>query len=413
MHRPITISRLGHLGDGIAEAPCGPVYAARTLPGEVVAGTVEGSRLAAPRILSPSPRRVRPPCPHYAGCGGCGLQHASDRFVTEWKQSVVAQALAAHGLEAPFRPPHISPPRSRRRATLAVKRTKSGAHVGFYAPGSSAVIDTPDCLILHPRIAAARPFLARVAARGASRKATLAAAVTCLDHGLDIAISGGKPADTALAGALAALAGEAGVTRLTWSGETLAQSARPGLSLDGIVVQPPPGAFLQATAEGEAALRAAVSDATHGAARIVDLFAGLGTFALPLARRAELHAVEGDTALTGALAAGWRGADGLKQLTSETRDLFRRPLEPEELDRFDAAVIDPPRAGAEAQTSRLAASAVPRIAAISCNPVTFARDARILIQGGYRLDWVQVVDQFRWSPHVELAASFTRGHTRA
>ena len=174
------------------------------------------------------------------------------------------------------------------------------------------------------------------------------------------------------------------------------------------LVAPPPGAFLQATAEGEAALLAAVTEAVGNARRIVDLFAGSGTFALPLSEQAEVHAVEGDAAMMAALEKGWRQAPGLKKVTTETRDLFRRPLEPDEFKGIDAVVIDPPRAGAEAQVHVLARSTVPVIAMVSCNPITFARDTRILLRGGYRLDWVQVVDQFRWSAHVELAARFSR-----
>jgi 23S rRNA (uracil1939-C5)-methyltransferase len=173
-------------------------------------------------------------------------------------------------------------------------------------------------------------------------------------------------------------------------------------------VAPPPGAFLQATEEGERALLRSVSDALGPVRKVADLFAGVGTFALPLAERAEVLAVEGDAAMTAALEKGWRGAEGLKRVTAETRDLFRRPLEPDELRGFDGVVIDPPRAGADAQTAVLAVSAVPVIASVSCNPVTFARDARVLVAGGYQLDWVQVVDQFRWSAHVELVARFSR-----
>jgi 23S rRNA (uracil1939-C5)-methyltransferase len=407
---PVTIDRLGHRGDGIARDGGTVLYAPRTLPGEVIDGPREGDRIVRPRILTPAAERVRAPCPHYAACGGCALQHASDGFVAAWKQEVVAQALAVHGLEAPFRPMHTSPAFARRRATFAMRRSKGGAMVGFHAPGSHMVTDVPECRLIHPALAAARPALAGIAALGGSRKSTLSATVTRLDAGLDVAVTAGKPADAGLVADLAALCARHGILRLAWEGEVIAQAERPRLTLGGVTVTPPPGAFLQATAEGEAALRAAVMEATAGAARIVDLFAGLGTFALPLARRAEVHALEGDAAMVRALEEGWRGATGVKPVTAEARDLFRRPLEPDELARFDAAVIDPPRPGAETQARRLAASTVPRIAAVSCNPVTFARDARVLVAGGYRLCWVQVVDQFRWSPHVELAALFARDH---
>jgi 23S rRNA (uracil1939-C5)-methyltransferase len=208
---------------------------------------------------------------------------------------------------------------------------------------------------------------------------------------------------------LARLAETYGLARLTWEGEVIALRTAPVQRFGRAIVTPPPGAFLQATAEGERVLLRAVALALGGGvARIADLFAGVGTFALPLAERAEVHAVEGDIAMAAALEKGWRMAEGLKRLTVETRDLFRRPLDETELGRFDAVVIDPPRAGAEAQTATLAASTVPLIAAVSCNPVTFARDARVLVAGGYTLDWVQVVDQFRWSSHVELVARFSK-----
>jgi len=413
MSAPVTIERLGHLGDGIGHADGRPLYVARALPGEVVEGAREGDRIARPRILTPAPERVRPPCPHYGACGGCALQHATDGFVADWKRGIVAQALAAQGMRAEIRATQTSPAISRRRATFALKRTKAGVLVGFHAPASWVVTDTPDCRLVAPSLTAARPALAEIAALGGSRKGALSATVTQLDNGLDVAVTGGKPADAALRRALAALCGTHGLVRLAWNGEPIAQAERAVLRLDGIAVSPPPGAFLQATKEGEVALRAAIAEATRGASRIVDLFAGVGTFALPLARTAEVHAVEGDPGMTEALAAGWRGATGLKRVTTEARDLFRRPLEPAELTGFEAAVIDPPRAGAEAQAARLARSAVPRIASLSCNPVSFARDARLLAAGGYRLDWVQVIDQFRWSPHVELAAQFTRDHTAA
>jgi 23S rRNA (uracil1939-C5)-methyltransferase len=408
----LTIERLGHRGDGIGRDAAGrALYAPRTLPGEVVEGARAGDRIARPRILTPSPERVRPPCPHYAACGGCALQHASEGFVAGWKEAVVAQALAAQGLSAPFRPMHVSPPFARRRATFALKRTKGGVLVGFHAPGSSTITDTPECRLVDPALSAARPALAALAGAGGSRKGALAATVTKLDAGIDVAVTGGKLLDKGLREALGRLCGDHGIVRLTWDGEPVAQAERPRLSIVGIAVTPPPGAFLQATEAGEAALRAAVDAALGPARQVVDLFAGCGTFALPLTRRAEVHAVEGDAAMVAALQEGWRAAGGLHRLTAEARDLFRRPLEPDELAGFDGAVIDPPRAGAEAQTARLAASGVPRIAAVSCNPATFARDARVLCEAGYRLDWVQVVDQFRWSTHVELAAQLTRPHT--
>lgn len=403
-----TISRLGHQGDGVAD---GPLFAPRTLPGEIVSGIAEGSRLTGIRIETPSQHRVQPPCRHYKSCGGCQLQHASDSFVAEWKTDVVRNALRAQGLETEFRPIHTSPPRSRRRATLAVRRTKKGALAGFHGQASDVITEVPDCQLLEPALMAAIPVAEALALAGVSRKTPLAVTVTSSEAGLDMLVKNGKPLDGPLRIELAQLADKHRIARLTWDDEPVAMEQPPVQPFGPALVCPPPGAFLQATRAGEAALLAGVLEITKGAKRIVDLFAGCGTFALPLAQAAEVHAVEGEREMVAALDAGWRKAKGLKKVTTETRDLFRNPLLPEDLNpfgaAFDAAVIDPPRAGAEAQVAQLAKARTPVIAYVSCNPVSFARDAKTLVAAGYSLDWVQAVDQFRWSAHTELVARFT------
>lgn len=407
----LTIERLGHLGDGVAHRPDGgAVFVPGALPGEVVEAEVSGERATSLRILAPSPDRVAAPCPHYRGCGGCSLMHASDRLIAGWKEEVVRSALLAQGLDAPLRPTITSPPRSRRRATLAGRRTKSGVLVGFHGRASGMISAVTGCLLLHPDLLAVLPALEAVTGLGASRKGEMALAITLTDGGVDLAVEGGKPPDQSLFSALSALAAEARLARIAWNGEAVATLRPPQQSFGPARVTLPAGAFLQATREGEAALVGAVREAVGAAAHVADLFAGAGTFALPLTARAEVHAVEGDTAMLAALATGWRQASGagLLRLTHEARDLFRRPLLAAELAHHDAVVIDPPRAGAEAQTRELARSRVPVIAAVSCNPVTFARDARILTDAGWRIDWLQVIDQFRWSPHVELVARFAR-----
>lgn len=406
MRQDFTIERLGHMGDGIAP---GPLFAPRTLPGETISAEVSGSQLDDIRIVTPSPDRVAPPCRHYRSCGGCQLQHASDSFVEGWKLEVVRAALAALGIETEWRPVVTSPPQSRRRATLAVRRTKKGSLAGFHGRASGTIVEIPDCRLLDPALIAALPLAEALAQAGASRKGEMDVTMTVTRNGLDVLVAGGKPADTPLRMELAGLAERHRLARLTWEDEVVALREPPVQAFGAAQVAPPPGAFLQATPQGEAALLAAVAEITGGAKRVVDLFAGCGTFALPLAAQAEVHAVEGEKAMVQALDQGWRQAEGLKRVTSEARDLFRRPLMPDELKRFDAAVIDPPRAGAEAQTAELAKAGLPVIAYVSCNPVTFARDARVLVDAGYSLDWVQVVDQFRWSVHIELAAAFRRG----
>ena len=401
----ITIQRLGHKGDGIAE---GPVLAPLTLPGEIVEGDVTDGRMDAPRILTPSPDRVKAPCAHFRQCGGCALQHASDSFLAQWKQQVVETALSAQGLTAAFRPIHVSPPRSRRRATLAGTRTKKGALVGFHARRSDTIVPITDCHVLHPDLMAVLPALEQITRLGGSRSATLAFALTRSDAGIDCAVTGGKPLDEALRMALPQFLRQ--FACLTWDDETVFTETPPVQHFGTVAVTPPPGAFLQATPDGEATLVAAMIEATQGAKHIVDLFSGSGTFSFPLAARTPVHAVEGDRAMIAALDHATRHATGIKKVTSEVRDLFRRPLMGDDLAPYDAAVIDPPRAGAEAQVRELAASDIAKIGFVSCNAVTFARDAKTLTDAGFRLDWVQVVDQFRWSPHVELAASFTRPH---
>ena len=402
-----TIARLGHLGDGIIQGPEGSIFVAQTLPGEEVDGTVKGDALADVRILTPSVHRVKPPCSHARTCGGCMMQHASDAFVADWKTTIVRTALAAQGLEADLRPIITSPPRSRRRATLAARRTKGGVLMGFHSRASDVLVGVPECQLLHPDLIGAFPALEAIVKLGGSRSQEMDLAITRTSSGGDVAVTGGKPADSTQRMDLARLVEAFGLARLSWNGEVIAQRAQPMMRFGRANVPLPVGAFLQATAEGEAALLASVKGAVGPARRIIDLFAGIGTFGLPLAENAEIHAVEGDVAMLTALDKGFRMAEGIKRVTNDIRDLYRRPLEPDEFKGYDAVVIDPPRAGAEAQSHTLAKSKVPVIAAVSCNPATFARDAKILTQAGYKLNWVQVVDQFRWSPHVELAAQFT------
>ncbi len=400
----VTIERLGHHGDGIAS---GPVYVARTLPGETVEGTLEGSRLTAPRIVTPSPDRISPKCRHYKSCGGCALQHASDGFVADWQKDVVSRALEAVGLKAPIRNLHTSPTASRRRATLTGRRTKKGALVGFHGPASDTLIAVPDCQVMRPALLAALPALEEITSLAASRKSALRLSVTDTDTGLDVLVSAGKPLENAMQARLIDIANAAGFARISWDDDVIIQRVAPVLQMGTAPVPIPPGAFLQATAEGEAALLASVQDALGDARKVLDLFAGCGTFALPLSLGAEVHAVESEQSLLGALDAGWRHSKGCKRVTTERRDLFRRPLTPDELKHYDAIVIDPPRAGAEAQMSEIAAAQVQRIASVSCNPVTFAQDAAILTNSGYKLDWIDIVDQFRWSTHIEIAAGLT------
>ena len=402
----VQIERLGYKGDGIG---AGPVYVPRVLPGEVVSGRLSGDRIERPRITTPSPDRVTAPCRHFKMCGGCALQHARDDFVADWKVDVVRQALAAKGIAAPLRRLHTSPPGTRRRAVLSGRRTRSGATLGFHAPQSDQVIATPDCKILSPVILSAFPVLENLVSEGGSRKGEVRLAVTVADEGLDVVATGGREPVPGLTQSLARIAGEAGFARLTWNGETVLQQAEPCVRFAGHRIPMPPGAFLQATADGEGVLISSVREVLDGADRpVLDLFSGLGTFSVPVATSWDVHAVESSRDLLGALDRGWRHARGLHQITTEVRDLFRRPLLPEELRKFGAVVIDPPRPGAAAQIAEISRSQLPIVAHVSCDPVTFARDAQTLLSGGFDMEWLDVVDQFRWSAHIELVAAFRR-----
>lgn len=409
----LTITRLGRKGDGIAEGPDGPVYAPYTLPGEAALGEVAEGRMEAAKIARPSDHRVAAPCRHFKRCGGCALQHASDAYLASWKRDIVVAALRAQGIETEVAETITSPPNSRRRATFSARRTKKGAMVGFHARRAGEIVAIHECPLIRADLLAALPAIEALARAGASRKGELKAAVTATGAGLDVAVTGGKALEEGAEGAamrmdLAGIAEAHDLARLTWGDEPIALRRPPALRFGPATVHPPPGAFLQATAEGEAALVRLVLEGVGEAARVADLFAGCGTFSLPLTAQAEILAVEGDAALPNALEAGWRGAEGLKRLTVQARDLFRRPLLAAELNGFDAVAFDPPRAGAEAQASEIANSTVSRVVGVSCDPASFARDAAILIAGGYRLTRVTPVDQFRWSGHVELVGVFER-----
>ncbi|MFV2003511.1 MAG: class I SAM-dependent RNA methyltransferase, partial [Paracoccaceae bacterium] len=298
MAETLIIQRLGRRGDGVA---AGPVYVPMSLPGEVVGAVETDGQPGGFRIIEPAPERVSPPCQHFATCGGCSLQHASDRFVQDWKAGQVREALAAVGLAAPVDDVVTSPAKSRRRATLAGRRKKNGATVGLHARASGVIVEIPDCQLLHPDLMAAIPALRELTVAGASRKGEVTFSVTRAAAGVDVSVTGGKALSGTLGAKLAAIALRHGLARLSWGAQAVAQSAPPQQIFGRVVVTPPPGAFLQATEPGQAAMQDAVGRAVGQANSIVDLFAGCGTFSLPLAGTARVHAVEGDADMLAAL----------------------------------------------------------------------------------------------------------------
>ena len=399
------IRALGRQGDGIAD---GPVFVQRALPGETITGDPVDGRIFAPKIVEPSSDRVKPPCRHFKVCGGCLMQHASDPLLATWKMDIVRDALAAEGVDAPMRDIAVSPPRSRRRAKYAARRTKSGAMAGFHARASDALVDIQDCPLVVPGLDGGPALARELAIEGASRKGEITVHCTATPNGMDVSVEGGKPIDETLTIRLPQIAIDHNVVRLFWDRELVAQSATAKHPIGQAQVTLSPGAFLQATEHGETTLQDCVLEAIKGAKSVLDLFSGCGTFALRIAETAPVTAYEYDKPMTQACQDAANHANLTHPVKALSRDLFGDPLIPAELSKFDAVVLDPPRAGAAAQVAQLAKSDVQTIAYVSCDPATFARDAKILTGAGYVTQWVQVVDQFRWSAHVELAACFVR-----
>ena len=406
----LSIVRLGHDGDGIAETPQGRVFVPFTLPGESIEAEVEGARGRLVATILPSPDRQTPACVHFGTCGGCALQHLRPAPYIAFKRALVVEAFKSRGLAPDVAEVMPIAPGTRRRVVLSAVRSPDGASLGFHAARGEAVIAVQECPVARPEIVRALPALRGLAEPLLSRRGALRMTVTAAGNGLDVAVSGAKPGADGAARLRAFEAARRGrFLQVTLDGELLVSLGTPMIDVDGIKVDLPPNAFLQAAVEAETELRGVVLAATIGAKRVADLFAGLGTFSLPLARRAQVTAVEVDRAALGALSAARRRTPGLKPITTIARDLFREPLSAKELDGFNAVVLDPPRQGAKAQAEMLAKSKVPLVVAVSCNPATLARDARILVDGGYALGAVTPVDQFLWSPHVELVAVLRRG----
>ncbi len=397
----IRIERLGHHGDGLAD---GPIFAPRTLPGEVVTGDLEGDRLCNVKVLHPSDERVKPGCPAYNRCGGCSLHHASDGFVENWKSEFVESALAAQGIKCSVRNFSQSPPKTRRRVKFTGTRTKKFAVVGFLGRDKKTIQNIDGCLVITNTLNSIIPFLEEFTHRFSSRKARLS--FWCLETqtGIDVAVDGlGDVSKTELE-AMASLAGATGIARLTVGDDTVMQSTAPKIVLGNVSVEPPARTFTQATLHGECALQKSVHEAVLGAKNVVDLFSGIGTLSLPLAKFVKVDAFEVSRDSCLALDLAVKKADGLKEVNVYQRDLFRRPLDDEELNKYGAAIIDPARAGAEEQTKWMARSNLDRIALVSCNPVTLARDLKILLDAGFALSWLDVIDQFRWTTHTEVVA---------
>jgi 23S rRNA (uracil1939-C5)-methyltransferase len=412
----LTIDAMGAQGDGVARGASGAVFVPLTLPGEQVRVRVEGDRGDLIEVLSPSSERIAPVSPHYGDCGGCSLQHWAAEPYLEWKRQQVIQALAWEKLETEVAATIASPPASRRRLGLHARpggKKGAPAVLGFKARKSWRLVDVSRCPVADPALERAFPALRKLAAAFFEHpKSAPTLHVTTTLSGIDVDVtgverrSGGLSADARMRAAEAA--GEADFARVTMGGEILYQARQPVVRLGPATVGLPAGAFLQASPPAEAAMAALCVEAARGARMIADLFCGVGTFTFRLAEVAPVLAADSDEPAIRALRSAMATAPGLRAITAEARDLFRRPLTAEDLRKVEAVVFDPPRAGAAAQTAEIARSGAAVVAGVSCNPSTFARDARMLVDAGFRLEKVTPVDQFLWSPHIELVGVFRR-----
>jgi 23S rRNA (uracil1939-C5)-methyltransferase len=408
----LAIIRVAHRGDGVAETPAGPIFVPYTLPGETVeVESIPGhpDRRHLLRVETASPERIEPFCPHFGICGGCAIQHWTAPHYREWKRSLVVEALAQAGLDAPVDALIDAHGDGRRRATFHARLgARDILEVGFAALRAHHIVGIDRCPVLAPSLDGAIPAAWAIAEALKPQNKPLDIQATATDAGIDMDVRGSGALNAARMGVLARLAATHKLARLTRHGELIAQRATPTVMVGRAHVTLPPGSFLQATVAGELALARLVQDHVGSAKVIADLFCGLGPFALRLAERARVMAFDADAGAIAALKQATNMTSGLKPIDAETRDLFKRPLYAQELKRVDALVFDPPRQGAEAQARELAKSAVPVVVAVSCNAATFARDARLLVDGGYRLKSITPVDQFRHSAHVEIVAKLER-----
>jgi 23S rRNA (uracil1939-C5)-methyltransferase len=398
------ILRLGHAGDGVT---ADGLFVPYTVPGDVVRVSREGTRGRLLEIVTPGESRGEPACPHFGRCGGCALQMMAREPYLAWKRDSVITALKQRGIaDAPVEDIRAVGPGTRRRAMFKARANEHAVSLGFYEPESRRLVDIAKCPVLVPELAQLIVPLKTQLAPILRTGETAELHATAADNGVDLSLKLKRARGPEFLMMLSELASSLKLARLSWNGELVAMAATPVLRIGRFTVALPPESFLQPTREGMRILQELVREEAGSVGRVADLFSGCGTFALALAENRVVHAVDSTQTQIDALSAAAKA--GKANVTTETRDLFRRPLLVSELLRFDCVVLDPPRPGAQGQVQILAQSAVPEVLYVSCNPASFARDARILADGGYHLARIVPLDQFLWSPHVELFARFTR-----
>ncbi len=406
------IDHVGHRGDGVVLTGRGAIYIPYSLPGERIETESDTAHSDRPRlrsVIEASPERIDPFCEYFGSCGGCAIQHWKPEPYRVWKRGLVVAALAQAGIDCDVGNLVDAHGAGRRRVVFHARRNDSGdLVVGFTEPGSHAIVPIGHCPVLAHSLDGALNAARAIAEALAATGKPLDIQITAADNGLDVDVRGSGPLDAARLAALSALAERHRLTRLTRHRELVVMRAPPVVTIGKATITLPPGSFTQPTAAGEDALASLVASHAKKTKHIADLFCGIGPFALRLAEKSKVSAFDSDEAAINALAKAAQNTQGLKPLTAAMRDLFRRPMVAQELREFDAVVFDPPRQGAQAQSEQLAKSKVPLVIAVSCNAATFARDARILIDGGYEINDVTPVDQFRHTPHVEIVAAFRR-----
>jgi 23S rRNA (uracil1939-C5)-methyltransferase len=408
----VTFSGVGARGEAVAETAQGPLYAPFALAGETAQVRIVGDRAQILAVTAQSIERVAPPCPHFGVCGGCQLQHWAEAPQLAWKRGLVVQALAKRGLEGDVAPIVPAWGAGRRRVGLHVQRQGGAVRFGFIERGGAQAAAISTCPLMTPGLQAALPVLEKLARSLAPARGDAVLQTLQTQTGLDVDVRGAgrvSARDRQGLQALAAAAEIADLARLSLEGESVLERRPPELRMGAAIVRPPPGSFVQATVAGEETMADLVLQALSGARRVADLFCGIGTFALRLAQGAEVWAVDGEPAMLAALkAAADRAGGALKGVETARRDLLRSPVSALELKRFDAIVFDPPRGGARLQAEQIAAAKAERVAAVACDAGAFARDARALVDAGFTMQTITPIDQFRWSPHVEIVGVFTR-----
>ncbi|MES2751079.1 MAG: methyltransferase [Pseudomonadota bacterium] len=412
MPERIAIDHVGHFGDGVAVASGESIYVPYSLGGEtvdVLPSPGHPDRRTLAHIIQPSPQRIDPFCPHFGTCGGCAIQHWQPEAYRAWKRQLVVDTLARAGIDCEVGELVDAHGTGRRRMTLHARQSQQGIlRVGFSAAGRHEIIAIDRCPILDPAMHGAIEAANDIAETLKPVSKPLDIQITAAGNGLDVDVRGSGPLDATMLSALSKLAAKHNLARLTRHGELVIMRVPPVVKVGKAQVTLPAGSFMQPTVAGEETLAALAFSRCKGAKHVADLFCGFGPFALRLAEKFKVSAFDNDADAVTALQNAVKATQGLKPIKAEARDLFRRPLMPQELRDFDCVVFDPPRQGAQAQSQQLAASKIALVVAVSCNPATFARDARILIDGGFKLDGVTPVDQFRHTPHVELVARFKR-----